>query len=264
MRSAHESPNSQRRGPVGSGLKPAGRRTGVLSGPARTALWATEDIIGVVAHDLRAPLSAILTWLRTLHGNLGNERVVLQATHGIEHAARAQVRLIEDLLDWSRVLSGTLEPRRDRVDLSRVIADACELHAPNARSKGVQLVLNVGSGGRAVWGDEERLLHVVSNLLENAIKFTPSGGRVSVELRNERESAVLTVADTGTGMDKQELARVFNRFRRVASTKRSRASGLGLGLTIARHVVELHGGTIHADSGGPDRGATFTVRLPYE
>jgi signal transduction histidine kinase len=175
---------------------------------------------------------------------------------------RTQTRLIEDLLDFSRIASGQLRLDFRSVSLASLVEAAVELIRPQAEAKGIQLRLAIDTSSASAEGDPDRLLQVASNLLDNAVKFTPSGGSVDVRLENGNGQARLVVQDTGCGIRKDFLPSVFERFRQAERVATRKLGGLGLGLAIARHLVELHGGTILAESAGEDQGATFTVSLP--
>jgi signal transduction histidine kinase len=188
---------------------------------------------------------------------------VPQALEALERNARAQSQLVDDLLDMSRIISGKLVIRREPVSMDAIVEGAIDTIRPIARGKDVALSADVTDRSRlAVVGDPDRLRQVLWNLLSNAVKFTPAGGRVLVRAFAEDDAAVVVVQDTGEGIESGFLPFVFERFRQADSTTTRRHNGLGLGLAIARHLIEAHEGTIAAHSDGPDKGATFTVRLP--
>jgi PAS domain S-box-containing protein len=222
-----------------------------------------DEFLATLSHELRTPLNAILGWTQLLRVPNPTPDDLSQGLETIERNARAQATLIEDLLDMSRIISGKLRLEVKELDLATVIDAALETVQPAAEARGIELARSY-SDSITVRGDPARLQQVVWNLLSNAIKFTPRAGRVSVALSAAADgSAVeLTVSDTGIGIKPEFASHVFERFRQGdASTTRSHG-GLGLGLAIVRHLVELHGGTVAAHSEGPDRGATFTVTLP--
>ena len=221
-----------------------------------------DQFLATLSHELRTPLNAILGWTALLkRGGLRDE----DARHGVavvDRNARAQAKLIDDLLDMNRIVSGKLHLEMQTVDPAAVLADALASLAPEADAKGVRLVAAVPPGAHFVRGDPARLQQVAWNLLSNAIRFTPPGGRVRAALEAAGERVRLTVADTGEGIAPQALPRIFDRFAQADGTTTRRHGGLGLGLAIVRQLVELHGGSVRAHSAGPGQGATFTVELP--
>lgn len=227
---------------------------------AEAANLAKDEFLATVSHELRNPLGAILGWSRLLVENRDPQRLS-KGLAVIERNARAQVRLIEDILDVSRITSGKVVLVPQRVQLANVIQNAVESIRPVAAAKGVRLA-EVPEGARVeLLADEDRLHQVVWNLLSNAVKFTPEGGAVRIGTTQEGARVVIRVEDTGRGITPELLPHVFDRFRQGdASTTRSHA-GLGLGLAIVRHLVELHGGTVSARSEGEGRGAAFEFTL---
>jgi CheY-like chemotaxis protein len=207
-------------------------------------------------------LTAMLGWLRLLRSGQLNVDKTAQALEVVERNTRAQAQLINDLLDVSRIVAGKLQLDRYPVDLAPIMEEAVELSRGDAEGKRVKIELSVDEGTGTVLGDPLRLGQIVANLVTNAVKFTPSGGRVEVRLARTEAWAVITVADTGIGIEAPLLPRIFDRFRQADSTITRRHGGLGLGLAIVRHLAELHGGAVSAESAGPGRGACFTVRLP--
>jgi len=229
---------------------------------AEKANRTKDEFLAVVSHELRTPLTPILTWTRLLRSNPAARADLEQALASIERAARTQAQIVDDLLDVSRIVSGKLRLDVRPVDLPPVIEAALDAVRPAAEAKGilVQSILDPTAG--PVSGDAERLQQVLWNLLSNAIKFTPRNGSVAVVLERVGSHVEVTVADTGCGVPADKLSHLFERFWQ-ADTGPSRAhGGLGLGLAIVRHLVELHGGTVSAHSDGTDRGSTFRVRLP--
>jgi PAS domain S-box-containing protein len=221
-----------------------------------------DEFLATVSHELRTPMSAILGWTNLLRGGQMDEADINRAFETIERSASAQARLIEDLLDVSRIISGKLRLERQMVDIASVIEDAMEAARPAAESKQITLSSDFDSESVIVFADPQRLRQIVWNLLSNAVKFTPKGGRVKVVI-SERESQIeIAVSDTGRGIDPDFLPYVFDRFRQAEASTTRRHGGLGLGLAIVRHLVELHGGKVAADSLGEGQGATFTVSLP--
>jgi signal transduction histidine kinase/CheY-like chemotaxis protein len=228
---------------------------------AEAANLAKDEFLATVSHELRNPLGAILGWSRLLVENRDPQRLS-KGLAVIERNARAQVRLIEDILDVSRITSGKVVLVPQRVQLANVIQNAVESIRPVAAAKGVRLAEVPGGAQVEVLADEDRLHQVVWNLLSNAVKFTPEGGAVRIGTTQEGPRVVIHVEDTGRGIAPELLPHVFDRFRQGdASTTRSHA-GLGLGLAIVRHLVELHGGTVSARSEGEGRGAAFEFTLP--
>ncbi|TAJ97536.1 MAG: PAS domain S-box protein, partial [Candidatus Manganitrophaceae bacterium] len=231
---------------------------------AETANRAKDEFLAMVSHELRTPLNAIYGWARLLQmGDLDRETIA-SAYETIERNAKAQAQLIDDLLDVSRIIAGKLRLDVRPIELKPVIEAAVETVQPAADAKEITLqsVFDVRIG--LISGDPDRLQQVVWNLLSNAIKFTPSGGRVEVRLDRIDDSVQICVRDTGIGISREFLPYVFDRFRQAEGTSTRVHGGLGLGLAIVRHLVELHGGTVSADSPGEGRGATFRVRLPLK
>ena len=227
---------------------------------AEEASRAKDEFLATVSHELRTPLAAILGWTRLLRrGGLSPEKQS-RAFETLERNARAQTRLVEDLLDVSRIVSGKTRLAIESADLMRIAEAAVDSIRPGAEARGVRLDISGQSCPLA--GDPERLHQILWNLLSNAVKFTPRGGRVSVSLAVGDRAATLTVSDTGQGIRPDFLPHVFERFRQADATATRAHGGLGLGLAIVRHLVELHGGTVAASSPGEGQGATFTVRLP--
>jgi len=229
---------------------------------AESANRAKDEFLATLSHELRTPLTAILGWARLLRGGNLPEGTAGGALETIERNARAQSQLIDDLLDVSRIVTGKLRLDTRPIEIGRIIEAAVESVRPAARAKNIRLEVELEPLGGPLLGDAGRLQQVAWNLLSNAVKFTPEGGRVGVLLRRAGPHAEVRVEDTGQGIGADFLPHVFDRFRQAdGSTTRSHG-GLGLGLAIARHLVELHGGAISADSDGEGRGASFTVRLP--
>ena len=229
---------------------------------AEAASRAKDQLLMVVSHELRTPLMPILGWARALHTGPADPQTLARGLATIERNARLEAQLVDDLLDVSRIATGTLDIDRCPVDLARVVAVVLESMTPSAEAKGVRIEQELDSTVEPVLGDTDRLQQVVRHLVSNAIKFTPPGGRITVRLHRDAGSARITVADTGIGIAAGVLPQIFDNFRRAdASTTRAHP-GLGLGLALVRHLVELHGGRVEAASAGEGRGATFTVCLP--
>ncbi|WP_287128725.1 ATP-binding protein [Candidatus Cyanaurora vandensis] len=229
---------------------------------AQQANRLKDEFLAVVSHELRTPLNAMLGWTQLLQrGNLSPENNQ-RALETIERNGRAQNELIGDILDVSRIIAGKLTLNIAPVSLLSVVQSTLKSVQLTAEAKGVALVAVLGSQKCEVLGDANRLQQVVWNLLANAIKFTPNHGRVVVHLESQANQVVLTVSDTGIGIDPAFLPHIFERFRQADSTTTRRFGGLGLGLAIVRHLVELHDGTVCAQSAGVGSGATFTALLP--
>ncbi|MGO8971402.1 MAG: PAS domain-containing protein [Myxococcaceae bacterium] len=227
---------------------------------AEEANRAKDEFLATVSHELRTPLSAILGWTRLLRGGGLSAEKHARALETLERNARVQARLVDDLLDVSRIVAGETRLEAGPVEVARVVDAALEALRPAAEAKDISLDVSLDRT-LVVAGDADRLQQVTWNLLSNAIKFTPSKGRISLWLNAQGEQAQLSVADTGQGITRDFLPHVFERFRQADSTATRSTGGLGLGLAIVRHLVELHGGTVTAASEGPGQGATFTVRL---
>jgi PAS domain S-box-containing protein len=228
---------------------------------AESANRMKDEFLATVSHELRTPLNAILGWASMLKAGALGPAKQEQALATIERNARAQARLVDDLLDVSRVLRGEFALATGVVELGRVAEAALDAVRPAAEAKGVRLEAALGEGA-AVLGDAGRLQQVAWNLLSNAVKFTPSGGRARVVVRQAGSHAEFEVDDTGEGIAPEFLPHVFEPFRQQDGSITRRAGGLGLGLSIVRSLVELHGGVVEAHSPGPGRGARFVVRLP--
>ncbi|HEX9941489.1 MAG TPA: response regulator [Thermoanaerobaculia bacterium] len=221
-----------------------------------------DEFLATLSHELRTPLNAILGWVQVLRTGKLDEAAAARALETIERNSRMQAQLIADLLDVSRIITGKLRLDFKPVELHRIIDAALESVRPAADAKGIQLAVSLGRLSSPVLGDADRLQQVVWNLLSNAIKFTPRSGRVEVRLSESAPNALIQVSDTGIGIRPDFLPYVFDRFRQAESSLTRSHGGLGLGLSIVRHMVELHGGTVEVDSVGEGQGATFTVRLP--
>jgi signal transduction histidine kinase len=221
-----------------------------------------DEFLATISHELRTPLTAIVGWAYMLrHAGL-DEATVVRGLEIIERNAKAQTQLVDDLLDVSRVITGNLRLSIAPVDLASVVNAVVDSVQLAAESKNIKLEVTFDASARCVPGDAARLQQVVWNLLSNAIKFTNPGGHVGVRLRGAGAEVELLVCDDGCGVSPEFLPYIFDRFRQADGTSTREHGGLGLGLSIARQLVELHGGTISADSPGEDQGTTFTVRLP--
>jgi CheY-like chemotaxis protein len=221
-----------------------------------------DEFLATISHELRTPLNAILGWSTMLCRGKLDEPNATRALETIERNARAQAQLVEDLLDVSRIISGKLRLDVKPIELTPVIKAAIDSVRPAAVAKGIQLQMVVDPAANSISGDPARLQQVVWNLLSNAVKFNAQGGRAQVRLDRVDSQAQITVSDTGEGISQEFLPYVFDRFRQEDGKITRRHGGLGLGLAIVRHIVEMHGGNIEAHSAGYGEGATFTVRLP--
>jgi PAS domain S-box-containing protein len=231
---------------------------------AESASRAKDVFLATISHELRAPLSPIVTWAKMLRQGTLEEKQRERAVEVIERNATAQAQLIDDLLDVSRIVSGKLRLQVTSVDLCDVVSAACEVVRPAADAKQISLQSLLDSDVGAVAGDPHRLQQVVWNLLSNAIKFTPKGGRVRVMLERVDSHVDIVVSDTGQGFSGEFEPHLFERFQQADTGAARSHGGLGLGLAIVRHIVEMHGGTVTARSDGEGLGATFRVRLPRE
>ncbi len=229
---------------------------------AEDANRTKDQFLATLSHELRTPLNAILGWTRLLRDRPGDPAWLRHGLGVIERNARTQAQLVGDLLDMSRILSGKIRIDREEVDLATVVQAALEGVLPAADAKDVQVVCSFDPAGGPVEGDPVRLQQVAWNLLSNAVKFTPPGGRVEVNLECPAGSVVLTIRDTGVGIPPLFLGSIFERFIQAEGPNTRKHSGLGLGLAIARYLVEQHGGSIRADSAGEGLGASFIVTFP--
>ncbi|MGH9763903.1 MAG: PAS domain-containing sensor histidine kinase [Blastocatellia bacterium] len=229
---------------------------------AEAANRAKDEFLANVSHELRAPLNSIVGWVRMLRGGKVDPETAVRGLETIERNAKLQAQLIEDLLDLSRVVSGKIRLAVKPLELPPVIEAAVDAIRPLADAKEIHTQVAFDSGTGLIAGDPERLQQVVSNLLSNAVKFTSKKGRVEITLARVDSHAEITVSDTGKGIAPEFLPYVFDRFRQADSKPTRSHGGLGLGLAIVRHLVDLHGGTVKALSPGKGRGATFVVRLP--
>ncbi|MDT7808230.1 MAG: hypothetical protein QOJ70_2043 [Acidobacteriota bacterium] len=228
---------------------------------AEAANRVKDEFLSTLSHELRTPLTSIIGWTNLIRAGQVKGEVQAQALETIERNAKIQSRLIDDLLDLSRIISGKLLLDTREVDLASVVSNSVEVVRPAAAAKGITLIFERGDGA-TISGDSARLQQVAWNLLSNAVKFTPEGGSVSARLEREGARVRLMVSDTGKGMQAEFLPHVFDRFRQADSATTRAYGGLGLGLAIVRHLVELHGGTVHADSAGEGHGSTFSVTFP--
>ena len=229
---------------------------------AEAANRAKDEFLAMVSHELRTPLSAMLGWSRMLTTGKLDPDTVSRGIEAIERNARAQTQLIGDLLDISRITTGKLQLNVRPLRLNSVITNTIDAMRPTAQAKQILLQVNLDTNAGTISGDPDRLQQIIWNLLSNAIKFTPAGGRVEITLERVGTHIQITVADTGQGISAEFLPHVFERFRQADSSSTRKFGGLGLGLSIVRHLVELHGGTVEVHSPGEGQGATFTTWFP--
>ncbi len=221
-----------------------------------------DEFLAIVSHELRTPLTPILGWIRILNNPNANPEMVSRGLEVIERNVKAQVKLIDDLLDVSRIVTGKLQLNMRDVDIRQLVNNTMESIAVTANAKNISLQSNVAEDIRSIHVDPERIEQILWNLLSNSIKFTPSGGKVKLIVSREDKNILFSVIDNGKGINSQFLPYVFDRFRQADGTSTRNSGGLGLGLSIVRHLVELHGGTVRATSTGEGSGATFTVSIP--
>jgi len=245
----------------GRELQAQAERYKALHEEAQRVNRVKDEFLATLSHELRTPLNAVVGWAYMLGGGDLDDGQVADASEAILRNAQAQVRLIEDLLDVSRVISGKLHLRLAPIDMAGVVQSALDAIRPAADAKSVDIRASLLPGANLI-GDPDRLRQVAWNLVSNAVKFTPKHGRVEVRLERRDSQIQLTVSDTGIGVEPEFLPHLFERFTQADSSLTRRHGGLGLGLAIVRHISELHGGTVGAESGGKDLGATFSVTLP--
>jgi signal transduction histidine kinase len=228
---------------------------------AETANRLKDDFLATVSHELRTPLNVVLGWASLLSRHDIESETRMRAVDAIERGARAQAQIVDDILDTSRIVSGRLRIDRQPLPLAQAIAEAVETMRVAAAAKRIAVETDLDPVVM-VQGDENRLRQVAWNLVSNAIKFTPEAGRIDVVLKHADDAAEFSVRDTGIGVDPAFLPHLFEPFRQADGSMTREHGGLGLGLAIARHLVELHGGTIEAHSAGVGQGTHISVRLP--
>lgn len=221
---------------------------------------AKDEFIATVSHELRTPLTSILGWLQLLRAKNVDDTTRELALESIEQSARTQSMLVSDMLDASRIVLGKLHLELEPLSFSEVVHDAIAVIGPDAEAKGIRIEVEVPNATAIVRGDRQRLKQVVWNLLGNAIKFTSENRKIRIRVDHDEKAAIVEVADEGDGIDPELLAHLFDRFTQGHGSVRK--GGLGLGLSIVRHIVELHGGTVTAFSAGRGQGSTFAVKLP--
>jgi len=229
-----------------------------LYAEAQQANRAKDDFFAAVTHELRTPMTAIMGWARLLKSHSLEESEVVEAVDAITDSARLQAQLVDDLLDISRISTGKLSLKLEPLRIKPLLEQTIGSSQPAAESKGLRLHVKVDEDG-VIEADAVRMRQIIGNLLSNAMKFTPRGGLIEVSSHTAGSSATITVRDTGRGIEPSLLPHIFERFRQATSAE---AGGLGLGLTIVKHLVEIHGGEIHAESEGAGKGAVFIVRFP--
>ena len=238
------------------------RREQAARNEAEEANRLKDEFLATVSHELRTPLNAILGWASLLSRHTMDEATLRVAASVIERNARGQAEIINDILDVSRIVTGKLRIEPRVIELAPIIQMALDTVHPAAEAKSIVIATAYDPAASVVKGDPDRLQQVIWNLLSNAIKFTPHGGRIDVRLERVGAHAEIRVSDSGIGIDAQFLPYVFDRFRQADSSMTRAHSGLGLGLSIVRHLIELHGGSVAVESAGQGEGAAFTVRLP--
>ncbi|HEX3183547.1 MAG TPA: ATP-binding protein [Pyrinomonadaceae bacterium] len=229
---------------------------------AEAANRIKDEFLATLSHELRTPLTSLLGWSSVLREAKRDQKVLNQGLDAIDRNARVQAQLIDDLLDVSRIVSGKLNLDVRPLDISSVTRAAINVVRPAADAKSITLDYRAEPGLGAISADSARLHQIIWNLLSNAVKFTPQGGKITIRIEQEKSHAKVTVQDTGQGIDAEFLPRVFDRFRQADSSTTRSFGGLGLGLAIVRHLVELHGGTVSAESEGVGKGATFSATFP--
>lgn len=223
---------------------------------------AKDVFLATVSHELRTPLNSILGWARLIGESSRDEETLRRGIATIQRNAQLQVQMIEDILDITRVISGKLQLELTSLDFGAIVRSAFDAVKPAADGKQLSIDLAIEEGALRMHGDSDRLLQAVGNLLTNAVKFTPAGGKIRVELRGAPSELTLRISDTGKGIAPQFLPHVFDRFRQEDDAATRRHSGLGLGLALVRHIVAAHGGAVSAESDGEGHGATFVLVVP--
>ncbi|HKG21323.1 MAG TPA: ATP-binding protein [Blastocatellia bacterium] len=252
-----------------SELEAANRLKGELLEREQAARAAAEDanrgkdvFLATVSHELRTPLNAIIGWVALLRQYGVDNSIGAQALSVIERNALAQARIVNDILDVSRVMTGKITLDLKPLDLRPVLNAAIETILPAAQARSLKLTRSIASNAGLVMGDVNRLQQIIGNLLSNAVKFTPDGGEIIVALDKDEEGVRITVSDTGVGISSEFLPHIFENFRQAETSSTRKFGGLGLGLAIVGHLVEMHGGVIRAESPGENRGTSFQLSLP--
>jgi signal transduction histidine kinase len=247
---------------VVAALRESEARERRLRAAADEASLAKDHFLALLSHELRTPMTTILGWASFIRSGMADAATAQRGIESIEQASRTQSRLIDELLDVSRIVTGKMLVDRKLLDVGDLVRNAVEEIQPAARAASLTVNADLGGGPAFVEGDATRLQQVVWNLLSNAVKFTPAGGHVGVAVVQLGDAVEVRVRDSGVGIEADFLPHVFERFRQADDGPSRRFGGLGLGLSIVRHLTELHGGSVHAASDGPGRGAEFRVRLP--
>jgi signal transduction histidine kinase len=229
---------------------------------AEQANRTKDQFLAMLSHELRQPLNTMVGWVRMLRTGQATGPQQQRALDAIDRSTRAQARMIDDLLDIARIEAGKLTLERRPLAVGQLVAETVDSFQHEAKAKGVALDAEWPSTADLVSGDPDRLRQVLGNLIVNAIKYTPAGGRIGVRLAADGPVVRISVTDTGVGIEPELLPHVFERFRQAEWRAAETRDGLGLGLAIVRQIVEMHGGTAEASSDGPGRGATFTITLP--
>lgn len=245
-------------------LEEALQRERLYRAEAETANRLKDEFLATVSHELRTPLNAIVGWSHLLNQGRLDASTSTRAMQSIERNAKAQAQMIEDLLDVSRLAAGTLKLNVAEVELRNVINEAINLSKPSAEAKAIEVLVEADPKCAPIIGDSRRLQQIIWHLLDNAIKFTPPNGRVRIQLTQTKREVEIAVEDSGQGIEAECLNCVFERFWQADKSTTRRHGGLGLGLSIVRYLVELHGGSVSVESEGPARGSRFLVRLPSE
>ncbi|MEA3176905.1 MAG: hypothetical protein QOI59_428 [Gammaproteobacteria bacterium] len=245
-----------------AGLRETVKREQAARAQAEEATRLKDEFLANLSHELRTPMNIIIGWAHLLRNGALTDEQKVRAAEAIERAARSQAQLIEDLLDVSRIVTGKFRLEMQDVKIGLVLKSAVDSLRMVAGAKQIIVTLTQEAADAMIKGDPDRLQQVFWNLLSNAVKFTPANGCVDVRMYRTDTHVVVTVTDTGVGISSDFLPHVFDRFRQADSTSTRQHTGMGLGLAIVRHVVELHGGTAHAHSAGPDTGSSFIVSLP--
>jgi signal transduction histidine kinase len=222
-----------------------------------------DEFLAMVSHELRTPLTPILGAIYKLRASRPKDEDLQTSLDMIERNAKGQARIVEELLDISRITTGKLDFNRQPTDLLSIIQSAIEVVRPSTEALGIQLKTSLEDPERLIWCDRDRIQQVIWNLLSNAIKFTRQGGAIEVRLENTAGWAHIRISDSGVGISSEFLPHVFERFRQESNFTTRMHGGLGIGLSIVRYIVERHGGRVRAESGGEGQGATFIVDLPW-
>ena len=229
---------------------------------AENASRMKDEFLATVSHELRTPLNAIVGWAKILSSEAADPEMNARAVEIIERNAHAQSQIIEDILDVSRIITGKLNLNASEIELNALVAAALESVKPTARTKEIEFTADFSPDSLRVWADADRLQQVLWNLFSNAVKFTPIGGKVEVIVRKTNDSAEIAVRDNGQGIEPEFLPSIFDRFSQADASSARQFGGLGLGLAIVRHLVEMHGGTVKAESAGSGSGATLSFTMP--